>query len=134
MSTSAIVINLVFVAILCLAAVLTLGLCRAAGRVSEAERTRPRRVWDFATQRWVDLPAGVDPGPEQMTRQQIEEADSLELSWLTPAHGETAAVTVDDGLTGLFERHGPPPADPVWEAGRERLWDAFRDEQTGEAS
>jgi hypothetical protein len=43
-------------------------------------------VWDTTTHRWVHLPPGVQPGPGQMTNRDIEEADQLELLWLSPAY------------------------------------------------
>jgi hypothetical protein len=95
------------------AAFLALGLGRAAGRGSRAEEALGR-VWDFDAEEWVDLPYGAEPGPKQMTRQQIEGADGMELSWLAPAYD--------------------PATDPEWAAGRARLLDAIRDEQNkGEA-
>lgn len=57
------------------------------------------------------------------------EVDDLELLYSLPDYDRAAAV-IDEGLSGLFEELGPPPAhDPAWEAGKERLWDAVLDQQ-----
>lgn len=62
----------------------------------------------FVSEEWVDLPHGVGPGPKQMTRQQLEAADDLELLWLSRSYKR-------------------PAVDPAWAAGLERMWDAARD-------
>jgi hypothetical protein len=103
-SASAIAINVAVAVLLVFAALLTLGLCRAAGRPTPAKETRGLRVWDFDAEAWVDLPAGARPGPGQMTSRQIEDADDLELLWLSRPY--------------------------VRPAGLERLWDAARDHHT----
>ncbi|ELP67696.1 hypothetical protein STRTUCAR8_08626 [Streptomyces turgidiscabies Car8] len=87
-------------------------LCRAAGRPAPARQPQPPRAWDFTTEDWVDLPAGAKPGPGQMTPQQIEDADDLDLLYLS--------------------RPFDPATDPQWAAGRERLYDAARDHQKGD--
>lgn len=54
-----------------------------------------------------------------------EGPDSLRLMEDLDAHLDAYASR----LAGLYERLGPPPgSDPMWEAGRERLWDAVRDQ------
>lgn len=89
-------------------------------------------VWDDRLTRWVTLPPGVQPGPHQYTDREVVALDQLELAWEGPAFGE-AAASVDEGLARLFEQLGPPPAaDPSWDAGLERLWDAARDNQKGD--
>lgn len=99
------------------------GLCRVGGAVSRAEETRGR-VWDFEEEEWVDPPA--EPGPKQMTPQQIADADDLELLYLSRAY-DRAAAALDEGMERIFGQLGPPPADPALEAGLERLYDAVRD-------
>lgn len=89
----------------------------------------PVTVWDFEAEEWIELPPGVQPGSRQMTAWDLAEADELELLYLARAY-DRAAAAIDEGMTQLFEELGPPPAfDPAWEAGRERLWDAVRDNQ-----
>lgn len=95
-------------------------------RIIAAARARTGlTVWDTTTHRWVHLPPGVQPGPGQMTNRDIEEADQLELLWLSPAYDEAAAA-VDEGLSRLFEELGPPPTA---EEGLAELRQAIRDEQ-----
>lgn len=105
MSATAIAINVTVAALLAFAALLTLGLCRAAGRASRAEEAREETAHDV--------------GP-----------DSLRLLQDLDAHLDAHAAR----LAGLYERLGPPaPAmDPQWTAGLERLYDAARDHQNGD--
>ncbi len=111
MSATALTINLSVAALLVFAALLTLGLCRAAGRQAPAKETRGR-VWDFDAEEWVAPPADAEPGPKQMTPQQLEDADDLDLLYLSRAYD--------------------PADDPQWAAGRARLLDAIRDDQKGD--
>lgn len=53
------------------------------------------RVWDFSTEKWVDLPSGTKPGPGQMTSRQIEKTDPLELLYLAPAYDAELAAGCD---------------------------------------
>lgn len=57
------------------------------------------------------------------------EIDELELLYSLPAYDEAAAA-ISEGLTGLFEELGPPPSPDPMEAGRDRLRDAIRNDQT----
>ncbi|MEU8756266.1 hypothetical protein AB0C88_37840 [Streptomyces chartreusis] len=59
------------------------------------------------------------------------EIDELELLYSLPAYDE-AATAINDGLTQLFEELGPPPSPDPMEAGRDRLRDAIRNDQTEE--
>lgn len=68
-------------------------------------------VWDDRADRWITLPPGVQPGPHQYTDREVVALDQLELAWDAPAYVR-------------------PAPDPAWDAGRERLWDAARDEHT----
>lgn len=77
----------------------------AAQRVAAARVRVGFTVWDFDAEEWVELSPGVEPGPGQMTARDIAKADELELLYLSRAY------------------------DPAWDAGRERLWDAVRDQQ-----
>lgn len=103
MSTSAIAINLTVAALLVFAALLTLGLCRAAGRPYPAKETRGQRVWDETAEQWITLPHGVQPGPGQLTEAEVKARDRIQI-----ALNELAT-------------------DPEFTAGRERLFDAARD-------
>jgi hypothetical protein len=73
------------------AAVVLFRLCRTR-RPSEAQRVVAARrrvgltVWDFAAEKWIDLPPGVKPGEGQMTARDVAEADELELLYLAPAY------------------------------------------------
>jgi hypothetical protein len=106
MSATAIGINLAIAALLVFAALLTLGLCRAAGRPYPAKETHGQRVWDETANRWITLPYGVQPGPGQLTEAEVNTLDGFQIA-------------LADLVTG-----------PQWEAGRERLFDAVRDHRT----
>lgn len=62
----------------------------AAAAFSRYKRRRPSEacvaVWDFAAEKWIDLPPGVKPGPGQMTARDVAEADPLELLYLSNAY------------------------------------------------
>lgn len=88
------------------AGVALIRLCRAPRPVRV--RQPGVTVWDSATDRWVRLAPGAQPGPGQLTARQIAELDQLELAWLAPAYDR-----FDLG------------------AGLKRLRDAVRDEQQG---
>lgn len=95
MSTAA-AINWTIAIVLFLLALLTLGLCRAAGRASRAEEAyAARRVWENASERWVDLPPGAEPAPGQMTRDELTAADPLDLTYLAPAYGPDLDARLD---------------------------------------
>lgn len=57
-----------------------------AQRVAAARRRVGLTVWDFAAEKWIDLPPGVKPGPRQMTARDVDAADPLELLWLSNAY------------------------------------------------
>lgn len=57
-------------------------------------------------------------------RDSYQGPDSLRLMQDLDAHLDDYA----EHLSGLYEPAGPPPSpDPMWDPGRERLWDAIRD-------
>lgn len=91
-------------------------ICRAADEHSDrrARRSYLQANWDEATSTWSDND-GHDVGPDALRLMQ-------EMDRILDAHMAR--------LEGLFEELGPPPTDPAWDAGRERLWDAIRDEHT----
>lgn len=70
-------------------------------QILRAGQPPAQRVWDDDAQRWVDLPAGVRPGPGQFTAAEVAAFDDLVLAWDAPA----------------FD----PATDPQWAAGRARL-------------
>lgn len=108
MSATTIAINVMVAVLLVFAALLALGLCRAAGRPHPVKEASGRRVWDQELDRWVRLPYGVQPGPCQLTEAEVDALDRFQ-------------VALDDLVTG-----------PEWDAGRERLFDAVRDHQKGD--
>lgn len=110
MSATAIAINVTVAALLVFAALLTLGLCRAAGRPYPVKEAPGQRVWDFDAEDWVDLPPGVQPGPKQRTSQQLADMSGLDLLYLSRVYD--------------------PASDPQWAAGRARLLGAVRDHRT----
>ena len=92
---------------------LALALCRVSAGSAAVDESRSR-VWDEAEGRWVRLPYGAKPGPDQLTEAEVEVRDRCQL---------------------LISELDADPLNPKWDAGCERLWDAIRDEQnqTGEA-
>jgi hypothetical protein len=112
MSATAIAINVTVAVLLVFAALLTLGLCRAAGRPYPAKETRGQRVWDFDAEDWVDLPAGALPGPGQRTVRQLDDMSGLDLLYLS--------------------RPFDPATDPQWAAGRARLLNEERNRHQGD--
>lgn len=111
MSATAVAINLSVAALLVLAVLLALGLCRAAGRPYPAKETRGQRVWDEAAERWTRLPYGVKPGPGQLTEREVNARDRYQL---------------------LISELEADPLDPKWDAGCARLLAAIRDEQNNQ--
>jgi hypothetical protein len=130
MSTTATVINLGYATVI---GAFGIALIRISTRrrPSEAERAAAAskrvglRVWDLATEKWVDLPYGVKPAPGQVTSREITNGDPLELLYRSPAY-DRAAAAIDEGLSRLFEELGPPP---TVEEGLAELRAAIRDEQ-----
>ncbi|WP_405960759.1 hypothetical protein OG235_27730 [Streptomyces sp. NBC_00024] len=57
-----------------------------AQRVAAARRRVGLTVWDFAAEKWIELAPGVKPGDRQMTARDIDEADPLELLYLSNAY------------------------------------------------
>lgn len=106
MSATAIAINVTVAVLLVFAALLTLGLCRAAGRPYPAKEAPGQRVWDEELGHWIRLPYGVLPGPGQLTESEVDSLDRFQ-------------VALDDLVTG-----------PQWKAARARLLDAVRDHRT----
>jgi hypothetical protein len=93
-------INAAIAAFSVTAAVVLFRLCRTrrpsqAQRVAAARRRVGLTVWDFAAEKWIDLPPGVPAGPGQMTARDVAEADPLELLYLAPAY--------DPGLDRLWQ-------------------------------
>lgn len=70
-------------------------------------------VWNDAAQKWLVLPAGVEPGPCEYTAREVAALDELVLAWQEPA----------------FD----PATDPQWAAARARLLaDLNNDQHEGE--
>ena len=75
-------------------------------------------------------PARVPCAPDNEQGINLADHDECELILSLPEYGLTAGA-IDEDLTRLFEQSGAPPiADPSWDAGLERLWDAVRDQHT----
>ncbi|MBE4796180.1 hypothetical protein [Streptomyces caniscabiei] len=73
----------------------------------------------------VGLPPAAD---DNVPGTHLADLDACELIWATPSPDDAAAA-IDEGLTRLFERLGPPADAPETDADwlRDAVRDAFRD-------
>jgi hypothetical protein len=74
---------------------------RVRDEIVRAAQPPAQTVWDDEAQQWVDLPAGVRPGPGQYTDADVAALDQLTLALAAPS----------------FD----PATDPQWAAARARL-------------